>query len=142
MNPNQTETTRHMEPKASQLQLPKISYLAALSSWFFLPDGTLHQVGTCNTAFLYDLVELCTPAWSAEKRDTLMQAMDDDDMLGRWYVINSLCESKGVYLPMFATRDHAASLYAFLMWCNALSLLSLNRLSWVIYGIQEKCAKK
>jgi hypothetical protein len=108
--------------------LPKLAYHAALASYFFLQDGTIHNVGTCDTTFLYHLVELCTPKWGPLMQESLMQAINDEnDRAGRWYIVLTLSESKGVHVPIFATEDEAASVVSFLHWCNSLPLLFQKR---------------
>src|SRR5579875_3866257 len=82
------------------------SYHQALSGWFRLPDGSVHQGGTCSRAVLRRLIAATLSDYTPEAVARELEVLDIDEKLGRWHLINMLAEESRA-LKLYPTKEEA-----------------------------------
>lgn len=103
---------------------PKLPYRRALSLWFFLPEGTIYQVRAANNEAFSQFITLCVTGWPKEKQQGLLAGLNEDELLGKWYILNELHLLK-MHAPLFQTPEEALAAYRLVRWLNSL-LIGVN----------------
>ena len=90
------------------IALPKLSYSAALDSWFLLPDGTIRKVRSCTDEEFRVFVTTCTPDMQRWQRRDLLDSLAFDADIGRWYILDALYHHRPhVDVPLFTSEQDA-----------------------------------